>query len=69
VGHRTRMGKILIVGRPLGRPRFTSPFGGRADVICSPLEQLFIDANYLPVSLAAKLDFAGPPIEALNADR
>ena len=35
----------------------------------SRLEQLFIDANYLPVSLAAKLDFAGPPIEALNADR
>jgi hypothetical protein len=38
-------------------------------VVTSPLEQLFIDANYLPVSLAAKLDFAGPPIEALNADR
>jgi len=26
----------------------------------SRLERLFIDANYLPVSLVAKLDFAGP---------
>jgi hypothetical protein len=35
----------------------------------SRLERLFIDANYFPVSLVAKLDFAGPPIEALNASR
>jgi hypothetical protein len=33
----------------------------------SRLERLFIDANYLPVGLVAKLDFAGPPVEALNA--
>jgi hypothetical protein len=30
---------------------------------------LFIDANDLPVSLAAKLDFAGPSVETLNAYR
>jgi hypothetical protein len=30
---------------------------------------LFVDANDLPVGLAAKLDFAGPSVEALNADR
>jgi hypothetical protein len=30
---------------------------------------LFVDANYLPVSLAAKLDFAGPPVETLDAYR
>jgi hypothetical protein len=40
-----------------------------AEFCSSRLERLFIDANYLPVSLVAKLDFAGPPIEALNADR
>jgi hypothetical protein len=38
-------------------------------VLTSRVEQLFIDANYLPASLVAKLDFAGPPVEALNADR
>jgi hypothetical protein len=29
----------------------------------------FIDANDLSASLAAKLDFAGPSVEALNAYR
>ena len=28
---------------------------------------LFVDANDLPVSLAAKLDFAGPSVETLDA--
>jgi hypothetical protein len=30
---------------------------------------LFVDANDLPVSLAAKLDFAGPSVETLDAYR
>jgi hypothetical protein len=30
---------------------------------------LFIDADDLPVSLAAKLNFAGPSVETLNAYR
>ena len=38
-------------------------------VVTSRLEQLFIHANYFPASLAAKLDFASPSVEALNADR
>jgi hypothetical protein len=31
--------------------------------------KLFIDTNDLSVSLTAKLDFAGPPVEPLNAYR
>jgi hypothetical protein len=34
----------------------------------APMGWLFINANDLPVGLAAKLDFAGPPVEALNTD-
>jgi hypothetical protein len=30
---------------------------------------LFVDANDFPVSLAAKLDFAGPSVETLDAYR
>jgi hypothetical protein len=35
----------------------------------SRLSRLFVDANDLPVGLAAELDFAGPSVETLNADR
>jgi hypothetical protein len=63
-------GMRLGVGRALDRPtpkaQFymhipgrRSPHGGTS----------FVDANDLPISLAAKLDFAGPSVEALNAYR
>jgi hypothetical protein len=31
--------------------------------------RLFVDPTDLTISLAAKLDFAGPSVEPLNADR
>ena len=41
--------------------RKTSPEGPPVD------PGLFVDANDLPVGLAAKLDFAGPSVETLDA--
>src|SRR5216684_6718963 len=59
---------------PLGRSG-ASPVAISTMDLASWLESLgrlgwlFIDANDLPVSLAAKLDFAGPSVETLNAYR
>ena len=44
--------------KPVSRPAAHRLTGG-----------LFVDANDLPVSLAAKLDFAGPSVETLDAYR
>jgi len=52
---------ICGLGRDISHLRKTSPAGPPVD------PGLFVDANDLPVCLAAKLDFAGPSVETLDA--